>query len=172
MFTTAWKPKEGPDLRIYILFKKKKTTMNLCFLFFYKQRNGELWKGKLEGEKFAVQTSAVPWGLFSWYREERGTKGNLCLVFTQMGSRGGRMFFLLLLLLKCLRLKITVTPEWRWLWGGWDILVLSGGLLQIYMLALPVNRDRKSCCVGVINKINKTSLLEDYAKDCGWEWER
>lgn len=34
--------------------------MNLCFLFFYKQRNGELWKGKLEGEKFAVQTSAVP----------------------------------------------------------------------------------------------------------------
>lgn len=49
-------------------------------------------------------------------------KGNACFIFTQMGSRGGRMFFLLLLLLKCLRLEITLTPEWGW-HQGWYILV-------------------------------------------------
>lgn len=86
-------------------------------------------------------------------------KGKCMFYFYTDGSRGGRMFFLLLLLLKCLRLEITLTSEWRW-HQGWYILVFFGGLLEICMFAFPVYKDRKAFCVGVINKINKIPFLK------------
>lgn len=111
----------------------------------------------------------VPWGLFWSWKVGRASKGNSCLVFTQMGSRDGRTVLSALTVspfLRCLRLKITATPEWGCHWG-WYVLVLFGGLLQICIHAPTVYRDREACCVGVSHKMNKTPLHKDYARDFG-----
>lgn len=88
------------------------------------------------------------------------------LFLPRWGEGMAELFFLLRPFLRCLRLKITVTPAWGCHWG-WYVLVLFGGLLQICIHAFPVHRDREACCVGVSHKMNKTPLHKDYARDFG-----